>query len=345
MNERATSGGAVTRRDEARHRFLADSAWRAATVDALSGDASFRRYFRLDGGPSPALLMDAPPPQEDVRPFVKVAEHLSALGFSAPTIFAKDEAQGFLLIEDFGDDTYTRRLAAGGSETDLYTLAIDTLIALHRHPQATALALPPYDAGALLTEANLLVEWFLPAAFGTPTAPAVARDYAALWQSLFPLAGTGATTLVLRDYHVDNLMCLDGRAGIAACGLLDFQDALIGAPAYDLVSLLADARRDVAPDVRDAMMERYCAAFPDLDREAFGAAAAMLSAQRNCKIIGIFTRLMVRDAKPVYLQHIPRVWRLLAQDLTHPALAPLRQWIDETVPEPYRTIPDFDGVP
>jgi len=275
---------------------------------------------------------------------VKVAEHLAAMGFSAPTIFAKDEAQGFLLIEDFGNDTYTRRLASGGSEVDLYTLAIDTLIALHRHRDATAIGLPPYDASALLIEANLLVEWFLPAVSGAPTDPALAQDYAGLWQSLFPLADAGPATLVLRDYHVDNLMCLDDRTGIAACGLLDFQDALTGSPAYDLVSLLADARRDVAPAVRDAMMDRYLSAFPDLDRNTFEAAAAMLSAQRNCKIIGIFTRLMVRDTKPVYLQHIPRVWRLLERDLAHPALQPMRQWIDDVVPSTFRTVPDFDGV-
>lgn len=331
-------------RDDARGRFLASSPWRDAAVDALSGDASFRRYFRLTGGPSPALLMDAPPPQENVRPFVMVAEHLTAMGFSAPTIFAKDDAQGFLLIEDFGHDTYTRRLAAGGSEVDLYSLAIDTLIALHRHPDAKALDLPPYDASALLTEANLLVDWFLPAVSGAPADPALAQDYAERWQSLFPLADTGPATLVLRDYHVDNLMCLDDRTGIAACGLLDFQDALIGSPAYDLVSLLADARRDVSPDVRDAMMARYLAAFPDLDRAAFTGAAAMLSAQRNCKIIGIFTRLMVRDSKPVYLKHIPRVWQLLERDLMHPALHPMRQWMDDAVPQKFRTTPDFDGV-
>ncbi|MYF07949.1 MAG: phosphotransferase, partial [Rhodospirillaceae bacterium] len=152
-------------------------------------------------------------------------------------------------------------------------------------------------------------------------------------------------TLVLRDYHVDNLMELPGRAGVAACGLLDFQDALIGSPAYDLVSLVADARRDIRPALRDAMVERYLAAFPALDRADFLAAAAMLSAQRNCKIIGIFTRLMARDGKQAYLQHIPRVWRLLEADLAHPALAPVRAWLDKAVPPALRTAPQFGGPP
>ena len=180
----------------------------------------------------------------------------------------------------------------------------------------------------LQREADLLIDWFLPAVTGAPAPAAVAAEYRAVWRALYPLADAAPPTLVLRDYHVDNLMELPGRAGVAACGLLDFQDALIGSPAYDLVSLVNDARRDISPALRDAMVERYLAAFPALDRESFLAAAAMLSAQRNCKIVGIFTRLMARDGKPVYLQHIPRVWRLLEADLVHPALAPLKVWLD-----------------
>ncbi len=285
--------------------------------------------------------MDAPPPMEDVRPYLTVARHLKRLGFSAPEVWAEDVAAGLLVIEDFGDETYTRRLAAGGDEAALYRDAVDVLIALHRQPEAAAVDVPRYDADKLMEEAALLVDWYLPAVAGAAPTPAdLAAEYADLWRGLFPLADALPPTLVLRDYHVDNLMCLAGRTGAEAVGLLDFQDAVIGAPAYDLVSLLEDARRDVPADLRAAMTERYLAAFPGLDRDAFAAAAAMLSAQRNAKIIGIFTRLLVRDGKPVYLAHIPRVWRWFEQDLAHPALAPMRAWVDRVFPPEARRIPE-----
>jgi aminoglycoside/choline kinase family phosphotransferase len=147
------------------------------------------------------------------------------------------------------------------------------------------------------------------------------------------------STLVLRDYHVDNLMLLEGRSGIAAVGLLDFQDAVIGPVTYDLVSLLEDARRDVPEELAAAMLAHYLASFPALDRDAFAASYAVLGAQRNCKIVGIFTRLCVRDGKPIYLQHIPRVWRLIARDLRHPALAPMASWLNRHIPPEARRIP------
>ena len=345
LAEMATPQTEPDARERTRLAFLAGTAWRNARLTALAADASFRRYFRLTGGPAPALLMDAPPTKEDVRPFVRVGRHLRALGFSAPDIHAEDSAQGFLVIEDFGDATFTRRLAEGADEAALYTLATDTLIALHRHPEAAAVDVPPYDAAALQREADLLIDWFLPAVTGAPAPAAVAAEYRAVWRALYPLADAAPPTLVLRDYHVDNLMELPGRVGVAACGLLDFQDALIGSPAYDLVSLVNDARRDISRALRDAMVSRYLAAFPALDRGSFLAAAAMLSAQRNCKIVGIFARLMARDGKKVYLQHIPRVWRLLEADLVHPALAPLKMWLDGAIPPSLRIAPGFGSLP
>ncbi len=331
-------------RAEARQAFLAAGDWSRAHAAPLSGDASFRRYFRLNGGPAPALLMDAPPPLEDVAPFVQIAEHLGRMGFSAPVIHDQDMDQGFLIIEDFGEATYTRRLAAGASEKALYELATDTLIALHENPDATAIDLPTYDAVMLEKEADILIDWFLPTVTGVPTSLETAKEYRAIWRALYPLADHQPATLVLRDYHVDNLMELPGREGVRACGLLDFQDALVGSPAYDMVSLVADARRDVSPNIRAAMVDAYCAAFPDLDRTAFEAASAMLSAQRHCKIIGIFTRLMVRDSKPVYLKHVPRVWRLLEADLEHPALSSMKQWMNAAIPARYRRSPDVTGL-
>lgn len=321
--------------------FLRGSGWDAARRDKLPGDASFRRYERLHLDGRRAMLMDAPPPREDVRPFLRVARHLTGLGFSAPQIYEADEPAGLLILEDLGDDTYTRLLARGADERDLYALAIDVLIALHRLPESQAIpaGLPPYDDKRLIDEAKLLTDWFMPAITGAPTPADQAEVYASLWRAVLPLTRFAPATLVLRDYHVDNLMGLSGREGIAACGLLDFQDAVAGPAAYDVVSLLADARRDLTPGLPEAMMQRYLAAFPKLDRGAFTASAAILSAQRNAKIIGIFTRLSRRDGKHHYLKHIPRVWRLLEQDLRHPALHEARAWFDRTLPSSLRRAP------
>src|SRR5271155_5648011 len=313
--------------------FLAGCGWEGVRPVPLAADASFRRYYRLgDNGRGPALL-DAPPPQEDVVPYIAVSQMLRRLGFSAPEVFAKDSTRGFLLIEDFGDDTYTRLLDGGADEPALYTLAVDTLVELQRAVEAGGSpGLPPYDAERLLAEAALLVDWYAPAALGEPLSDARRDEYLDLWRTVLPQAALLGETLVLRDYHVDNLMLLRDRSGVRGCGLLDFQDAVYGPPSYDLVSLLEDARRDVPADLRRQMTERYLAAFPALDRAAFLRSAALLAAQRNCKILGIFTRLWKRDGKPRYLVHMPRLWRLLEQELAHPALAPVAGWLERHLP-------------
>jgi aminoglycoside/choline kinase family phosphotransferase len=313
------------RRDVLIREFLSRHGWGDADRRPLADDASFRRYDRLRRGAARAVLMDAPPPREDVRPFVAIAERLRALGFSAPEIIASDIPAGLLLLEDLGDATFTRALGDGGDEAALYTLATDLLIALRqRFDAAAADDVPPYDDKRLLDEALLFVDWYMPAVRGAPVPDPVRREYIALWRAAFPAARLSPPTLVLRDYHVDNLMVLDGRPGIAACGLLDFQDAVIGPAAYDVVSLLEDARRDVSPDLAAALLARYAEAFPALDRADFEASYAVMGAQRSAKILGIFTRLDQRDGKPAYLEHIPRVWRWLEGDLRHPALAALR---------------------
>ena len=305
----------------------------------LAGDASFRRYYRLGANGRRAVLMDAPPPQEDVVPYIAVAQLLRRLGFSAPEVFAEDRAAGFLLIEDFGDDTYTRILERGADESALYSLAVDTLVELQRAVAARGNPdLPPYDAERFLAEAALLVDWYAPAALGEPLTDARRAEYLDLWRTLLPRAALPHDTLVLRDYHVDNLMLLPDRSGVQGCGLLDFQDAVCGPPSYDLVSLLDDARRDVPVDLRRRMTERYIAAFPSLDRGEFLQSAAILAAQRNCKILGIFTRLWRRDGKPRYLVHLPRIWRLLERELAHPALTPIARWLDRHLPRSARHI-------
>ncbi len=321
--------------------FLEAHGWPGVKPEPLAGDASFRTYYRLRRGADSVVVMDAPPPQEDVGPYVAVAAILRRLGLSAPEVIAEDRRAGFLLIEDFGDDTYTRLLQRGADEEALYALAIDTLAALQRRAGASDLApLPPYDRDRLLAEAVLLVDWYMPAVSGQTPPAWLREEYLALWGDLLPKAVSAPPTLVLRDFHIDNLMLLPGRTGVRACGLLDFQDAVGGPPAYDLVSLLQDARRDVAPDLRRRMTERYLAAASPGVAGAFEQARAILAAQRNCKILGIFTRLWTRDGKPGYLAHIPRLWRMVEADLREPVLAELARWFDRHLPAPLRRVPD-----
>jgi aminoglycoside/choline kinase family phosphotransferase len=340
MNARSTPAAAAER-DAAKGKFLAASGWGGVPLVSLAGDASFRRYYRLDDGARRVVLMDAPPPIEDVRPYVAVSAILRGLGLSAPQIHAEDTARGFLLIEDFGDGLYARLLAGGADEFALYGLAIDTLIALHRAVAASGLpALPPYDEARLLTEAALLVEWYAPGVLGVALPPGAREDYLARWRDILPQAMDPGATLVLRDYHADNLMLLPGRPGIAGCGVLDFQDAVVGPASYDLISLLEDARRDVPCALRAAMTERYLAAFPGLDRVLFMRSGAILAVQRNCKILGIFTRLWRRDGKPAYLAHIARIWRLIEEDLRRePGLRPIADWLDRHLPRGVRRAP------
>jgi aminoglycoside/choline kinase family phosphotransferase len=222
----------------------------------------------------------------------------------------------------------------------LYELAVDVLIDLHKRPAAESIptSLPSYGNGRLLDEAFLAPQWTYRAFTGAPASEAVRRAYGDIWLQLFPLIHSGPKTLVLRDYHVDNLLWLEGRLGIKACGLLDFQDAVAGHPAYDLMSLLEDARRDLGPGVKAKMMERYLSAFLDIDRDSFTSVFAILATQRHAKVIGIFTRLCQRDGKPDYLVHIPRVWALLEAALENPVLSHMKDWFDSNMPTSMRDI-------
>ncbi len=316
--------------------FLNFAGWGRGDRAPLAADASFRRYERVFDGDKRAVLMDAPPPQEDVRPFTLIARHLLALGYSPPRILAEDAETGLLLLEDLGDATYTQVLAADAKqETALYALAVDVLTDLHRKPasQTIPVGLPAYDETRLIDEASLFVDWFL-------TADKQLRaSYKSAWRDVLGPVLATPPTLVLRDYHVDNLIWLEQRDGIQTCGLLDFQDAVAGHPAYDLMSLLEDARRDIDEALRETMLERYFTALPGLERTAFMTAFAILGAQRHAKVIGIFTRLCLRDAKPDYLVHIPRLWRLLERSLADPALAPVADWFERHVPKELRGVP------
>jgi aminoglycoside/choline kinase family phosphotransferase len=308
--------------------FLTTLGWEGAVIAPLAGDASFRRYFRVTLGTRRAVLMDAPPPHEDPRPFIAIARWLLAKGFAAPAILGADEVRGLVLIEDFGDDRMREAIEADPDTTvRLYSDAVDLLAALRTHaPEGLA----PYDAAVLHREAALLPEWYTPAV----GLDVDGEGYRAAWDQVFAHALADQPVTVLRDYHVENLMLVGpGRT----LGLLDFQDALAGHPAYDLVSLLQDARRDVEPSIEEAMLKRYLAATGE--GEAFLNAYHVLGAQRNAKILGIFTRLWKRDGKPRYAALCPRVWAYLERDLSQPVLAPVAAWFDDNVPPELRGDP------
>lgn len=336
----------MTERTTHKHDFLHRSGWGTAEVTTLAGDASFRRYDRArhaDG--RIAVLMDAPPPQENVAPFVTVAQWLAASGFAAPRIFAEDREHGFLLLEDLGDDSFTRVLAAAPErETELYRAAGRLLAALHQHADILP-DVPHYDRDTLLREAALLPDWYLRAVSGENNS---ARDaFFAAWNQVFDAFPPLTQVLVLRDYHADNLMLLpeprEHAHGYGRVGLLDFQDALIGSPAYDLVSYLDDARRDVSAHTRNAVLEEY-AQLTGTDLHSLRVQCDVLGAQRNCKILGIFMRLTLRDGKPQYLDYLPRVWRLLEHEMREPILAPVKAWFDAHLPAPMRAVPPLESL-
>jgi aminoglycoside/choline kinase family phosphotransferase len=335
-------------RASARRAFVAANGWGDARESLLAGDASFRTYYRLTRGKQTVVVMDAPPPQEDVRPFVRLARHLRSMGLSAPEILAVDEAGGFLLEEDLGDSTYARWFNGprwgdrrdDHEEREMYTLATDVLV--HLAAQGAAAVLPglaSYSGEALIDAAMLLPEWYLPQVAGRPASAGELDAYRTAWRGSLRALPSSPATLVLRDYHQDNLLWLRDRPGVRACGLLDFQDATTGHPAYDLMSLVEDARRDIADELRAAMIGHYLERAGVADRPGFMAAFAILGAQRHARVVGLFIRLLRRDGKPTYLPHLPRVWRLLERSLEHEAMAPLRRWVDAHIPRDQRGIP------
>ena len=308
--------------------FLAAHGWEGAEILPVAGDASFRRYFRVVADGRSAILMDAPPPQEDPRPFIEIARWLGERGFAAPAIHGVDLDRGLVLLDDFGDIRMRETVdEQAGRVTGLYEAAIDILIDLHKHEAGP---LPPYDRPVLHREANLLTEWYCPAV----GIEADQAGYDAAWDEVFDAALAGPVVTVLRDYHAENLMLIGGGDTL---GLLDFQDALAGHPSYDLVSLLQDARRDVDPGLESVMLARYKRITGA--GEDFDIAYHVLGAQRNAKIVGIFTRLWKRDGKPRYSALCPRVWRYLERDLAYPALAPVKAWFDTNIPADMRGDP------
>ncbi|MDE0812115.1 MAG: phosphotransferase, partial [Alphaproteobacteria bacterium] len=325
--------------------FLERNSLTGATVAPLADDCSFRRYFRVGSGGDRYVVMDAPPDLEDVVPFSTLSDLLNSYGYSAPRILGKDVENGFLLLDDFGDSTYTKALASGENEQTLYALALDLLVDLrHRLVDGVPDSVPAYDDDKLLAEAALFIDWYLVRGIELRITDTERELYLAAWRECLSILRAAPDTLVLRDYHVDNLMVVSGREGLGACGLLDFQDAVIGPSSYDVVSLLQDSRRDIAAPLVSAMLDRYFTAMgPNIDRPGFMRSYHAFGAQRALKVFGIFTRQSVLYGSHGYLVHISRLWRHTMANLEIPELWPVREWIDRFVPADKRVTPRPGG--
>lgn len=351
------------RRARALERMIGRAGWGEARREPMSGDASTRAYQRLlsPSGESAVLMISPPRPDgppvrrgrsysgiarlaESVHPFVAMARGLGAAGFSAPHILAEDLEAGLLLLEDFGAESV---VDADGPIPERYAEATRCLAALHRMALPAALpidgerthAIPPFDSDALLIEVELLLDWYFPKTAGTQPSGSVRAEFGHIWREALGPVLAGPTTWTLRDYHSPNLIWLPERTGHRRVGLLDFQDAVIGSPAYDVASLLQDARVTVPADLELRLLGLYAAerraAQPDFDMPAFATAYAILGAQRATKILGIFARLDRRDGKPEYLRHLPRIRAYLGRNIAHPSLARLKAWYEAQLPSDF----------
>lgn len=312
--------------------FLAGTDWANADRTLLAGDASNRRYQRLHHpNRTTAVFMDAPPSKgEDVRPFIEIAEHLINHGLSAPKILAMDPANGFLLLEDLGDDLFARVLSRQPAlEETLYLNATEALIHLH---QNEAPKLPIYDASIMSDLAGTAFSRYKTGIVGHENSDEL-HTFKTMFEPVLNDLTAGEAVLVQRDYHAENLLWLPCRSGVARVGMLDFQDAMLGHPAYDLVSVLQDARRDVSPEIEKQMLKHYVSR-TNRDSVTFQAAYAALGAQRNLRIIGVFARLSLDMGKAQYVNLIPRVWDLLQRDLNHPAVQDIARFVRKALPEP-----------
>lgn len=349
--------------------FLIQHGWAdpSTRIDYMQGDASARRYARLKKATGErAILMDQPrqsdgPPikdgkpysriahlAEDVTPFVAIAGAIKQGGLSVPDIYATDLDRGFLLIEDFGDNVFGDLLKSGAAQAPLWHRATDALTTLRALPAPAELPLegrapyhlPAIDEDLLAIEASLLIDWYYPAATGKTASPTIRKAFFDAWAPAFERILSQSKGWLLRDYHSPNLLALDDRRAPADIGIIDFQDAMRGPHAYDLVSVLQDARVDVSQDLEHACLKRYLAnvaqSEPRFDGTTFIATYHALGAQRATKILGIFARLAMRDGKRQYLQHMPRMWDYLERNLTEPILVDVAHWYNTHIPHAYR---------
>ena len=316
------------------YEFLKHSGITHLNLLPLADDCSFRKYYRVQTKTSNLVVMDAPPDMEEVDPFIQMSALLNTLGFSAPKILNKDVQNGFLLLEDFGNETYTKALSNSSRETNLYENAIDVLIEIHNLKDLEErIHLPFYDQKKLQNELSLFMDWYLEGRLRLDISEKEKKLFFEAWRECLTHIESIRSVLVLRDYHVDNLMVLAERDGIRRCGLLDFQDAVTGPASYDLVSLLQDSRRDISDEITSLMLDRYFEGVEGADnRNNFMNSYYILGTQRALKVFGIFTRQDILYGNRKYLIHIPRLWRYTLANLQFEALRGIREWLDRNVP-------------
>ncbi|WP_119679793.1 aminoglycoside phosphotransferase family protein [Indioceanicola profundi] len=325
--------GAAMEREPLIRAFLAEAGWGDAGRMPLGADWSTRRYERLHGSGGTAILMDAPAPwTHQVAPFVRVCGLLRALDLSAPAILAADAENGLALTEDFGGMLFADLLDRGEPAEPLYRLALDVLVHIHRNFDPST-SLRPFDRALFLHEVALFGEMGVPALAGRPLDPAAAAALHAAWSEVLTPGLAVPGSLLLRDYFPGNIMDLPGRPGIRRCGLLDVQDAGIGPISYDVMSLLEDARRDVPEELKQAMVERYLAAMPDLDRAAFLDSFAVMGGIRHARILGRLAEIVAANPAAPQRRFLPRVWRQFHVKLAEPVLAPVKRWVQTHVPD------------
>lgn len=299
-------------------------------VEVLPSDASMRFYSRVSYLGTTVMLMDSSKELENVEPFIKINEFLEKKGYSVPHIIAKDTDHGLLLLEDFGNNTYTKLLKNSQEaelEYDLYKKAVTVLSKLHK--EKIDISVPKYDKNSLITEASELIDWYFPILNDSPLSDELRSEYLSIWENILSNLNYPASCLTLRDYHVDNIMLLNDRIGIKSVGLLDFQDALIGSYAYDLVSLLEDARRDLPKQLVSDMIHLYLDNMQNIDKQKFLTDYAILGVQRSCKIAGFCSRKSIKDKDNRYLVLLPRVWDYIRQGIDTPIMKPLKQWFSK----------------
>lgn len=348
-----------TTRHAAIEQFLSQAGWQSANRAAISGDASSRSYTRLHLNEKTAILMNTPPAEEtascppnatpderfalgynaiarlagpNLHAFISISKTLREAGLSAPEIFNADTDEGLAIIEDLGDNLFVNAVTSQTDEITLYQNAIDALIQLRdmspSPPMTADFQMLHYDETAMLAEVSLLTDWYWPHARGSRPSAAIVSEYQKIWKTLLSSL-TPPRAIVLRDFHAENLLWIPSRQGVARVGIIDFQDGLIGHYGYDLVSLLEDARRDVTPALASKMLDYYCKKaklFADFDESRLRGEFAILGAQRNAKILGIFARLINRDKKDRYQEFIPRVQSYFRNNLDHPDLRHLKSF-------------------
>lgn len=322
-------------RDSLRSDFLNRTGYGTAQISVVSEDCAMRRYLRLrkDDG-STAILMESLPdddlhatPGHKIADFIRIGGYLNSIGINAPDVYEADEAQGYVLIEDFGDLTFKKAIEEAGQDRyKLYELATDVLSHIREHADPSQLQLPRYEDSVIHSDRRNVIDWYQAEQTGIKPSEDVVQSYLKVWDDIEASLPPCPKGILHVDYHFENLMWIPDNEGVARCGVLDFQQAKYGPVPYDLANLLYDARTTVPELIKTDMLARYCAAMSAEERDVFQRWMFVLSAQFHCRVIGLFVRMARRDGKFGYLPHIPRLAAYLREELKSPVLAPLADW-------------------